>query len=159
MKIQRVEANNHRRTFLVHTRKGTLPFPYSRAEPAPSRRDRLARVFVDPQLGREAFTYELESGAQGSVHVDSVLDYNADPDYLAELLLYKLTLVANERLEESGLSMREIARLLGTSPTQLYRLTDPTNTTKSVRQMLALLHVLGCEVDFTVRRRSRRKRA
>jgi hypothetical protein len=159
VKIRQVEANNHKRAFLVHTRKGTLPFPYSLAEPAPSREDRLERVFVDPDLDREAFTYELGSGEEGTVHIDSVLDYNADPDYLAELMLYKLTLVARERLQDSELSTREIARLLGTSPTQLYRLTDPTNTTKSLRQMLALLHVLGCEVDFTVHDRSERRRA
>lgn len=159
MKILRVEANNHRRAFLVHLRKGLLTFPYALAEPKPSREDRLERVFVDPELGREAFTYELESGATGSVHVDSVLDHNADPGYLAELTLYELTLVAREQLEQSDLSTRAVARLLGTSPAQLYRLTDPTNTTKSIRQMLALLHVLGCEVAFTVKRRSGRKGA
>ncbi len=39
------------------------------------------RVVIDAELGREAFTYRLACGAEGSVHVDSVLDVNADPDY------------------------------------------------------------------------------
>ncbi len=153
MKIRAVRANNHRRAFEVRTRRGELPFPYAAAEPRPSAGDRVAEVHVDPELGREGFTYRLESGAEGSVHVDSVLEYNEDPNALADLLLHRLTVEAVERLERSGFSRREIARRLGTSATQLYRLLDPTNYRKSFHQLLALLHVLGCEVELRVRDR------
>jgi hypothetical protein len=34
---------------------------------------------VDPELGREAFTFRLASGAEGSVPIDAVLEYNEDP--------------------------------------------------------------------------------
>jgi hypothetical protein len=76
--------------------------------------------------------------------------------------LYRLTLKAKERFESSGLSAREFARLLDTSPAQLYRLLDPTNYTKSVKQLISLLYLLGAEVDVEVktrpgRRGSRRK--
>jgi hypothetical protein len=47
-------------------------------------------------------------------------------------------------------SKRELARRLRTSPSQLYRLLDPTNSAKSVGQMLALLHLVGREVDVVV---------
>lgn len=143
MKIQKVEPDNRRRRFEVATRRGVLAFPCGRCEPAPSPRDRLVEVFVDPELGREAFTYRLESGAEGSVHVDSVLDVNADLDYLARLELYRLTLEAKQRLEASGLSVRDAAARIGTSPPQLYRLLDPTNYSKSARQLLALLALGG----------------
>ena len=33
--------------------------------------DRIAEVFVDPELGREGFTYRLSSGDEGSVHIDA----------------------------------------------------------------------------------------
>ncbi len=112
---------------------------------------------MDPELGREGFTYRLASGAEGSVHLDAVLEYNEDPSYMAELTLYRLTVEAKERYESSGLSVREAARLLDTSPTQLYRLLDPTNYAKSLRQLLSLLYVLGAEVDFEVRNRPRRR--
>ena len=162
MKIKKVEPDNRRRRFEVVTRRGVLPFPYGRCDPAPSPDDRLVEVFVDPELGREAFTYRLESGAEGSVHVDSVLDVNADPDYLARLELYRLTLEAKARLEASGLSMRDAAERLGTSPPQLYRLLDPTNYTKSARQILAVLALGGGSVtvtDATPRRDRGRRRA
>lgn len=150
MKILNVEANNRRRLFEVRTRRQSLVFPYAKADPSPLAGDRVAEVLVDPELGREAFTYRLESGAEGSVHLDSVLEYNQDPSYMADLTLYRLTQEARARFEASGLSAREVARSLGTSPTQLYRLLDPTNYTKSVRQLLSLLYVLGCDVDVEV---------
>jgi hypothetical protein len=84
------------------------------------------------------------------VHVEQVLEYNQDPEYLKELLLYKLSVEAQKAVEDSGVSKRELARRLRTSPSQLYRLLDPTNSVKSVGQMLALLHLVGREVDVVV---------
>ncbi|MHC4130309.1 MAG: XRE family transcriptional regulator [Planctomycetota bacterium] len=157
MKILSVEANNHRKAFEVRTRRSTFVMPYARVAPRPTGSDRIAEVYVDDELGREAFTYELESGAEGSVHIDSVLDYNADPNHLADLLLYRLTLEAQKRIERSPLSRREVARRLGTSVPQLYRLLDQTNYGKSLHQLVSLLAVLGCEVQLKVRKRSGRR--
>jgi hypothetical protein len=157
VKIRGVVANNRRRLFEVQTGRGAMVFPYAETEPAPSPEDRLVEVFVDPELGREGFTYRLASGHEGSVHVDAVLEYNEDPSYMAELTLYRLTAEARERFESSGLSAREVARWLGTSPTQLYRLLNPTNYAKSLKQLLSLLYLLGAEVEVEVRDRSRRR--
>jgi hypothetical protein len=88
--------------------------------------------------------------------VDEVLEYNEDPDYLRDLLLYKLTVEAQKRVAASQLSKREIIRRLGTSASQFYRLLDQTNYRKSVGQLLALLHVLDCDVDLVVKKRSRK---
>ena len=108
-------------------------------------------MFVDEEAGREAFTYVLHSGRTGTVHVEQVLEYNRDPTYLRDLLLYQLTREAQKRVAKSPLSKREIIRRLGTSAAQLYRLLDQTNYRKSVDQMLALLQVLNCDVDLVVR--------
>ena len=153
MKILSVEANNRKHQFEVRTRNQEFVLPYSKTDPVPSPTDGIVEVFVDPELGREAFTYKLRSGNEGSVHIDSVLEYNEDPAYMADLALYRLTQVARTRLESSGLSTREVARTLGTSPTQLYRLLDPTNYAKSLRQLMALLYLLGCDVDVEVKER------
>jgi len=113
-------------------------------------------VFVDPELDREGFTYRLECGAEGSVHIDSVLEYNEDPCYMADLTLYRLSQEARERYEASDLSTPQVVRSLGTSPTRLYRLLDPTHYTKSLRQLMALLYLLGCDVDVEVKERGPR---
>jgi hypothetical protein len=154
VKITSVVANNRKRAFEVGTRRGQWLFPYSKAEPEPTPSDRLVDLYIDPELGREGFTYLLASGAEGSVLMDHVLDYNEEPGYMRDLLLHNLTVEALERLETSPLSKREIIRRLGTSPAQFYRLIDPTNYRKSVDKMLTLLRVLDCDVEVIVRAKS-----
>jgi hypothetical protein len=110
-------------------------------------------------MGNEGFVYQLESGAEGAVHIDHVLEYNQDPSYLADQLLYELTLLAKQAVEESPLSTRELIRRLGTSATQLYRLLDPTNYRKSLKQLLELFSLLDCEVDVVVRPGGHRRKA
>jgi len=154
VKITSVVANNRKRAFEVGTRRGQWLFPYSKAEPEPRASDRLIELYIDPELGREGFTYLLASGAEGSVLMDHVLDYNEEPGYMRDLLLHNLTVEALERLKTSPLSKREIIRRLGTSPAQFYRLIDPTNYRKSVDKMLTLLRVLDCEVEVIVRAKS-----
>jgi hypothetical protein len=151
VKIRAVTHNNRRKAFEVRTSTKSLAFPFSRAEPAPTMRDPIAELFVDAEAAREAFTYVLRSGRAGTVHVEQVLEYNKDPAYLRNLLLYRLTLEAQTRIASSPLSKREIVRRLGTSAAQLYRLLDQTNYRKSVDQVLALLQVLNCDVDLVVR--------
>ncbi|MCP4044500.1 MAG: XRE family transcriptional regulator, partial [Gammaproteobacteria bacterium] len=62
----------------------------------------------------------------------------------------KLTLEALNGIENSGLSRRQIAKRLKTSVPQLYRLLDPANTSKSINQLVALLHVLNRKVDLII---------
>lgn len=153
MKITSVKANNHRRAFAVVCAKGEWPFPYEKADPCPTKDDPIVDLSIDPELGGEGFTYTLRSGEEGSVLLDQVFDYNEEPGYMRDLLLYNLTSQALARLETTKLSKREIIRRLGTSPAQFYRLIDTTNYRKSLDKMLSLLQVLGCEVDLVVRER------
>ena len=73
---------------------------------------------------------------------------------MRDILLYKLTVEARKRVEESPLSKREIIRRLDTSPAQFYRLMDTTNTRKTMDKVLRLLHVLECDVEFVVKAKS-----
>jgi len=151
MKIRSVVANNRRRAFEVHTSKKGWTIPFAQARPAPTADDPVRRVFVDDELGREGFTYLLASGREGSVHMEQVLEYNRDPAYLRDELLYKLTIEAQKRVRISRLSRRELIRRLGTSASQFYRLLDQTNYKKSIDQLLSLLQVLNCRVDLVVK--------
>ena len=153
MKVQSVRFNNRRKAFEVRMRNRMWVYPYARAEAAGFDGDAVREVYVDPEIGREGFTYVLESGKEGTVHGEQVLDYNEDPDYLRQALLYKMTLEVQKRLETCPLSKREIIRRLGTSATQFYRLTDQTNTNKSIGQLLSLLHILDCDVELVVKER------
>jgi hypothetical protein len=160
MKIQSVKYNNRKKAFELKTSGRNLSFPYSKAEPEPSGEDPIRQLFVDKELADEGFTYVLESGIQGTVHIEQVLEYNQDPWYLRDVLLYKLTIEAQNRLAKSSLSKREIIRRLRTSATQFYRLLDQKNYQKSVDQLLSLLSILDCDVDLVFRtKKSSRGRA
>lgn len=154
MKVTAVKPNNHKRLFEVTSRSGTWSYPYALCEPPPSSADPIVELFIDRELAREGFTYRLKSGEEGCVLMDWVLEHNREPRYMRDMLLYQLTVEALKGIEKSPLSKREITRRLGTSPAQFYRLLDTTNYRKTVDRMLALLQVLGCEVEVTVREKS-----
>lgn len=151
MKIKSVVANNHKHEFQVRTfstKRPTLTFPYCKIDedvrPAPQ--NPVVEVGPDPELGNEGFTWTLESGDEGTLHIDALLEENLDPEYMAELALYAITDEAIKAVDESGLSKAQIAKKLGTSAAQLHRLLDPAHKQKSIGQMLALLHILGRKV-------------
>jgi predicted XRE-type DNA-binding protein len=156
MKISHVAANSRKRPSRCIRPRGLHEVPFAKLRLVPSSENRVTEVFVDSELGDEAFTYRLESGEEDTLHFDAVLELNADPDHLQDLLLHKLAVEARKGLEASGLSKRQIARQLGTSPSQLYRLLDPANPRHSVGQLLAVLDLVGKEVDFVVRPRSKK---
>lgn len=151
MQISAVELNNHKRAFEITIERGTLPYPYAKAEPAPSATNPVVSARVDTESNRRGFCYTLADGTEGFVHVEQVLEYNQDPDYMRDMLVVRLTLEARELVGESPLSRREIIRRLGTSPAQFYRLLDPANYNKSVDAMLSLFHALDCNVDVLIR--------
>jgi hypothetical protein len=150
VKILGVKANNRKKAFEVRTAKGEYCFPFAKLLNRPTGTDRVKEVYPDSEVGGEAFTYKLDSGVEDTVHLDVVLEYNQDPDLLNELLLYRLTSLARDAVEGSGLSKREMIRRLGTSPSQFYRLLDPTYYGKSVGQLVALFRLLGLNVDVVV---------
>jgi len=142
MKIRDVKSNGGSELLKVQTAKGTYAFPFAKTVPTPNGADPVVAVAPDPELGNEGFTYVLRSGLEGSVHIDSILEVNEDPKYMADLLMYKLSLAAKHGMNRSRMSAREVAAELGTSPAQLYRLLDPTNYTKVVLD--SSLRCLAC---------------
>ncbi len=154
MKISRVTANNRRKGFEIIAGRRPYFFPYAKLEVRPTPSNKITKAYVDQDIGREGFTYALESGQESTVHLDHVLEYNQDPGYMRDLLLYKLTVEAQRRVERSPLSRRELIRRLGTSPAQFYRLLDQTNYRKSVDQLLSLLRILDCDVDLVIKGRA-----
>ena len=151
MKIRRVAFDNRRQSFRVTVGTKSYELPYAAMG---QRRGRLkvVRAFVDSELGREAFTFETDAGEVGAIHLDNVLLYNRDPRAELADTLYRLTLEASVALKESRMTKRALARRLATSMSQLTRLFDAANRTKSVEQMMALLRALGRDVEVVVRR-------
>jgi len=157
MKIDRIEFNGRRKDFVVTFRERSLHFPYSKASPPPGPRNPVIRVYIDPELGSEAFTYVLADQREGTIHLDHVLEYNEDPLYMWELFVHKLTVEVKKRLKESDVPKREIVRRLRTSPSQLYRLLDEDRASKSLHQIFAILHTLDCDIDLVIKKGRKRE--
>ncbi len=150
--IRSVTINRRRRSLDVDVgARDALSFPWSRLDPAPETDDRVATAEVEPEFANEAIGFRLESGSEGVLHEEQVLEYHRDPDYLRDLVLHRMTVEAIRLMDRSPLGVREVARRMRTSPAQLYRLLDPTNSTKTADSMIRLLQALDAEVEVRVR--------
>lgn len=157
MKIKKVEFNNRRKVFTVSTVSDVYEFPYTKSTPEPVRGNYVRKAFPDEELGHEAFTYVLESGEEGSLHLDSVLEQNEDPDYMKDLLVYNLTLALRKQLEQSPISKRELIKKMETSASHFYRIIEPSNTKNSVDQILKLFYSLDCDLELAITPRKANK--
>ena len=150
MRIKKVTTNNRNRSFLVISDKGEYRYPYSRLVLKPSKKDPIARSYIDRELGSQGFTYALKSGKEDSIMLDQVYEYNREPEYMLKMIRYKLSVLAERLAKKGGVRKREISRRMKTSPGQLYRLLNSQNDKKTIDQMLKLLAALDCRVEIRV---------
>jgi hypothetical protein len=150
-KFTRFYPDYRARAFIVHLGPRKLLYPFALLSPQPSIKDRFVRSFGDEKLGQQAIWYVLQSGKQGFLSAEQVLTFYREPSDVKALVLWQLTLAAIEHLKQTGLSRRQILRRMRTSAAQLDRILDASNVHKTVDSVLALLEVLGYEVEVTVR--------
>lgn len=151
MKIRELAINRKKKGFEIKTAKGDFFYPFAKLNPAPISENGIVEAWIDPDLGNEGITYRFASGDEGSLPLDAFLDYNSEPGYVREALLYQLTLEARKIMKTCGLSIREVARKLKTSPTQIYRLLDPANTSKTIDELHRVITNLGGEIELKMR--------
>jgi len=151
MKIKTVTLNIKKKAVEITTGKGgAFSLPFVKLPKIPTTKNPIVTAFVDPELANSAVTLVYVSAEEESVHLDAFLEYNRDPSHMREITLYSMTVEAVEHLKKSGLSKHEVIRRLATSPSQLYRLLDPTNKKKTIDEMVRLLSVIGCRVEWTI---------
>ena len=120
--------------------------------------DMFANTFRE-QWVVQAFLPNIKHGDKRIILVDG--DYAGAVNRVPAADDLRSNMVRGGSPKATDLTKRELIRALGTSASQFYRLLDTSNHTKSVGQMLALLHLLGREVDVVVspqRKAARRPR-
>ena len=135
----------------MHLGQRKLLYPFALLTPRPSTKDRFVHSYGDEKLGQQAIWYVLQSGKQGYLSAEQVLTFYREPSDVKATVLWQLTRAAIEHVKQTGLSRRQILRRMRTSSAQLDRILDASNVRKSVDGVLALLEVLGYEVEVTVR--------
>ncbi len=150
LKIRGVSFDNKKRCFYILSAKGNLPLPYSKLRLVPTRTNKIKKAYADPECGLHAFTYILESGEEDTVPFDAVLEYNKDPEYVGDMLLYKLTCQAQDIIEKNKVNKREVMRRMKIFPSQFYRLINQAFYGKTIDQMLKLLWALDATIEVKV---------
>lgn len=151
MIITSVNLNKKMQSVMVNVNDKTYHLPFAKLRTKPTQLESIESIWIDEELGKQAVTYRLSSGREDSIHLDAFLDYNKDVDYLRKVKLYDLTIRCSEIIQSSEVSKREIARKMSTSVSQLLRLLDINNQTKTIDQMIRLLYCLGASVEFDIR--------
>mgnify|MGYP003667377322 FL=1 len=146
--IKSVNVNNYAKKITIEVKRAVYIMPFAKLMTKPTRNNPIIEIFVDQELAGEAVTYMLKNGEVDSIPLDAFLDYNRNPDYLKKIFLFEMTNVALNKLKSTQISKNEICKRLRTSPSQLARLLDPTNTKKTMDKMLELLVILGADVQL-----------
>lgn len=153
MKIKSVAINNRKKTFEINTRNGeTLIYPYSKLELLPSKMNHIVAAFIDPDIGGDGFCYQLSNGEEDTIHIDQILDYNQDPEYMRKMKLYQLSIDAQAIVEKKKITKNELVRRMKCSKIQLNRLLDQTFYSKTIDQMLKLFYALDIDVEFVLKK-------
>lgn len=133
---------------LTPWRGGALCMPAKRMNPRPTVRNPIVAAAWDPDIGRNGVAYRLRNGREGVVVWDQALDANRDPEYLATMQLHRARAAAVTLLRRhtEGMSVREIAKRIGTSTSQVQRMLagEPTASLDAIIRALGLL---GVEVE------------
>jgi len=158
-KFTRFYADYRARAFIIHLGQRKVLYPFALLDPKPSVKDRYVRSYGDENLGQRAIWYVLQSGKQGFLTAEQVLTFYREPSDVKGDVLWALTKAAIEHIKNTALSRRQILKRMHTSSAQLDRILDASNVRKTVDGVLALLEVLGYEVEVTVRRKPPEKPA
>jgi predicted XRE-type DNA-binding protein len=148
MKITGVSIDRRRKELVIVAGRRTFCYPMALLPV----KEELVDAVADQEIGREGVECRFASGRVETIHLDDIRAQLGDAGHAKEVLLYELTLKAQELMKERGLSRRALCRLLATSPAQVYRLLDQTCSSKSIDKMVELLRVLGYRVSFEVTR-------
>jgi len=149
-KIRKATWDNKKRLIEIETAKNSFSLPFAKLMTSPTSGNPIEELYVDKELASTAITYHLKDGSVDSVPLDAFLDFNKDPDYLREAEMHRLTILANKLLKESGISKREICRRMETSMSQLARILDTSNYSKTFDQLIKLFTIMGTEVKIEV---------
>lgn len=84
--------------------------------------------------------------------MDSVLDYNGDPEYVKKSRLYKMTSQALDILEQKKIPKNELIRRMGCTKAHLSRLLDTAFYGKSTDEMIRLLNALDYDVEIRLKK-------
>lgn len=116
-----------------------------------SSKNRFVSISIEKELGRQGASFVLQDGSKGDFPADLVL-YYCDPKYEWSPF-NQLKRAIHDKLKKSGISLRVLADLLRTSPSQVIRLLDRDVLSKQVLQLFRMAEIAGYQVRFHLKKK------
>jgi len=156
IKFLRVTPNYHRRTLEFVVRQGRKTISYSMPFAAlknvkVSTRNPFVSLKIDKEFNSQSISFVLKNGQRGDFHVDLVL-YYCEPDYEWSPLNQVRTKL-KEALQSARISVRVIAELLDTSPSQVLRLLGEKRTPVQLQQIARIASIVGYSLELDLKKK------
>jgi len=147
-KIEAVEFNNRARQLSVQYRSGkAVHIHFGQIGIAKT----VSRMWVDHETNGRAIGIEFADGSIDFIPYDQPLAVAKDPEYLLQHQMEVLTALIRRKLEQKKVSLRFLARELGTSDNQIQRLLNPNILNKNLTQLSKIAVLLGLEVEVRLK--------
>ena len=115
-------------------------------------KNKFVSLDIDEALDGQAVTFILQDGAKGDFPADLVL-YYCDPTYQWSPL-NQIKQAIKDKLKQSKVSIRVLANLLKTSPSQVLRLLNSTELSKQFLQLSHIAEVVGCQIQWQLKKKA-----
>ena len=115
-------------------------------------KNRFISIEIDRELDRQAVSFILQDGSKGDFPADLVL-YYCDPDYEWSPL-NQIKKSIRDKLRQSGISLRVLADLLKTSPSQVVRLLDSKGLSKQFLQLSHMAALVGYQIQWQLKKKA-----
>lgn len=126
-----------------------LPFSVFRDLKIDSK-NRFVSIVIDHEIGDQGASFVLRDGSKGDFPADLVL-YYCDPKYEWSPL-NQLKRAIQDKLKQSKISVRVLADLLQTSPSQVVRLLRQESFSKQLLQLFRMAEIAGYQVQFHLKK-------
>lgn len=144
-KIKQVTPNNRRKELTVQYASGKQVVVHYGLVGI---RKSIKRAWPDPETGKRSIVLDYADGSQDFMPYDQPLAAIKDPEYLLRHDLEVLTAKIRQEAKRQRVSLRHIARQLGTSDNQVQRLLNPGILNKNLHQLYRIAALLGLKAEF-----------
>lgn len=144
-KIRQVSVNNRKKELsVVYTSGKQIVVHYGLV----GIEKNVTDAWPDPETGHRSIVLDYADGTQDFMPYDQPLAAVKDPEFLLRNDLERLTARIRQEAKRQRVSLRHIARQLGTSDNQIQRLLNPRILNKNLQQLYRIAAMLGLKVDL-----------
>jgi len=147
-RLRRVIVNNHAKQLTITYCSGkTINIHYGQVGIDKN----ITKAWLDKETDSHAIGFEYVDGTQDFMPYDQPLAVAKDPEFLLRNQIEVITATIRRELQRRNISLRFLARELGTSDNQIQRLLNPNILQKNLTQLSKIAALLNLEVELRIK--------